>query len=419
MSRIQDIDSELYEIIGREQQRECDSLRMIASENYCPEEILEAQSSSTTNKYAEGYPRRRYYEGCYIIDEIEQLAIDRAKSLFAAEHANVQPHSGTNANLAVYFAMLEPGDTLLAMDLSQGGHLSHGSPVSITGKLYNFVHYGVCSQTEYIDMDQVRQLAHKHQPKMIVAGATAYPRAIDFREFRQVADEVGALLMIDMAHFAGLVAGGAHDNPAKYADFVTSTTHKTLRGGRGGLILCKDEYRKAINRAVFPGTQGGPILPMVVSKALCFKLASTDEFKEYAHQTVANARAFAELMQESGYRVCSGGTDTHLILVDLSGQGITGKDAAAALDRAGITANKNLVPFDKTKAMVTSGLRFGTAALTVRGFKEAQIEQVCHLIHKVLSNLGSENVEQEVRGEVTSLCREYPIYEQLVGSQTG
>ena len=366
-------DPEITAAIKREINRQETKIEMIASENFVNYEIMEAAGSALTNKYAEGYPGKRYYGGCEFVDEVETMAIERAKKIFGADHANVQPHCGANANTAVYQAVLEPGDTVMGMDLSNGGHLSHGSPVNISGKLYNFVSYGLDPETEMIDFDNVRELALKHKPKLIVAGASAYPRTIYADKFREIADEVGAILMVDMAHIAGLVAAGLHPNPMEYADIVTSTTHKTLRGPRGGLILCKEKYAKAIDKAIFPGTQGGPLMHIIAAKAVCFKEAMEPEFKEYQKQVIANAQALARALEDKGFDLVSGGTDNHLVLVKLVNKNITGKLAENLLDEANITTNKNAIPNDPQSPFVTSGLRLGTPAMTTRGFKEDDV----------------------------------------------
>ncbi len=409
-----EVDPEIFQAIQNEVHRLQNKLQMIASENYTPLAVLEAQGSVMTIKYAEGYPGRRYYGGCEFVDVAENLAIERAKKLFGAEHANVQPHSGTQANMAVYFAVLKPGDTILAMDLAHGGHLTHGSPANFSGKLFNFVHYGVHPKTELIDYDQVRDLARKHRPKMIVAGASAYPREIDFRPFREICDEVGAYLCVDMAHFAGLVVGGVHQSPVPHAEFVTSTTHKTLRGPRGAFILCREEFAKAIDSTVMPGIQGGPLMHVIAAKAVCFKLAMEPEFKEYQRQIVRNSRALAAVLQEEGLRLVSGGTDTHLLLVDLNPLGITGKEAERLLDEVGIVVNKNLIPFDTRGPTVTSGIRIGTPAVTSRGMKEAEMEEIGRIIARVLKNPHDEKVKAEAQAQVRELCQRFPIYEDLV-----
>lgn len=411
---LSEADPEVYRAIKEELERQRWKLQLIASENYAPRAVLEAQGSVLTNKYAEGYPGRRYYDGCEFVDIVENLAIERAKELFGAEHANVQPHSGTQANMAVYFAVLQPGDTVLAMDLAHGGHLSHGSPASFSGKFYKFVHYGVHPETETIDFDQVRDLAKKHRPKLIVAGASAYPREIDFRSFREICDEVGAYLMVDMAHFAGLVAAGVHQSPVPHAEFVTSTTHKTLRGPRGAFILCRKEFAKAIDEMVFPGIQGGPFMHVIAAKAVCFKLAMEPEFKEYQRQVVRNARALARALSERGFRLVSGGTDTHLLLVDLTPIGLTGEEAERLLGEAGVVVNKNLIPFDKRPPSVASGIRLGTPAVTTRGMGEREMEEIAEIVEIVLKNPHDESVREEAKARVRDLCKRFPIYEELL-----
>ncbi len=403
-------DPEVAGAILRDIERQQRRLNLIASENYASRAILEAQGSVLTNKYAEGYPGRRYYGGCEFVDEVERVAIERAKSLFGAEHANVQPHSGTQANFAAYFAVLEPGDRILAMDLAHGGHLTHGSPVNFSGRLFRVIPYGVHPETETIDYDQVARLAREHRPRMIVAGATAYPRVFDFARLREIADEVGAYLLVDMAHFAGLVAGGVHPNPVPYADIVTSTTHKTLRGPRSGLILCREALARQVDRAVFPFSQGGPLMHVVAAKAVCFHEASQPAFRAYAEQVVRNARALAEELTRRGYHLTSGGTDNHLMLVDLRSKGLTGKAAEAALGAAYIIVNKNMVPFDPQKPAVTSGIRIGTPAVTTRGMREEEMRRIAGWIDEVLSSPGDPEVAARVRAEVQELCSSFPIY---------
>lgn len=411
--RIKEIDLELAQAMQGELERQRGKLEMIASENYVMEPVLEAQGSVLTNKYAEGYPNKRYYGGCEFVDIVESLAIERAKKLFSAEDANVQPHSGTQANFAVYFATMQPGDTLLGMDLSAGGHLSHGSPVSITGTYFKAVHYGVDKETELIDYNQVEDLAKQYRPKVIVAGASAYPRFIDFEKFATIAKSVNAYLMVDMAHIAGLVAAGLHPSPVPYADFVTSTTHKTLRGPRGGLILFKSEHAKIINKAVFPGTQGGPLEHVIAAKAVAFKLAMTEEFKEYQKQVVKNAKALADALMKLGFRLVTNGTDNHLISVDLRSKNITGKEAEILLDSVYITTNKESIPFDPLPPTKTSGLRLGTPALTTRGMKESEMEQIAFLINKAIENRNDEKKLEEVRNEVKSLTQKFPLYNNI------
>lgn len=403
-------DPEICAAIKREMSRQENKIEMIASENFVNFEIMEAAGSALTNKYAEGYPGKRYYGGCEHVDEIETLAIERAKALFGADHANVQPHCGANANTAVYQAVLEYGDTVLGMDLSNGGHLSHGSPVNISGKSYNFVSYGLDPETEMINFDNVRELALKHKPKLIVAGASAYPRTIDAKKFKEIADEVGAILMVDMAHIAGLVATGHHPNPMDYADIVTTTTHKTLRGPRGGMILCKEKYAKAIDKAIFPGTQGGPLEHIIAAKAVCFKEAAEPEFKAYQEQVIKNAQALAEALIEKGFNLVSGGTDNHLVLVNLVNKNITGKKAENLLDEANITTNKNAVPNDPQSPFITSGLRLGTPAMTSRGFKEDDVRRVVDAIALVIDNPEDNASMDKARAIVKELCDKYPLY---------
>lgn len=405
---LKDVDYEVYEALQNENKRQEMGLELIASENNVSTAVMEAMGSAFTNKYAEGYPAKRYYGGCEYVDVVENLAIDRLKQLFNAEHANVQPHSGANANLGVYFAMLKPGDTVLGMNLSHGGHLTHGSPVNISGVYFNFVDYGVSKETETIDYDEVRAKAIEHKPKMIVAGASAYPRKIDFKKFKEIADEVGALLMVDMAHIAGLVATGLHENPCDYADFVTTTTHKTLRGPRGGAILCKAEYAKAIDKAIFPGIQGGPLMHVIAAKAVSFKEALTDEFKVYQQKVVENCQALAEGLNERGFKLVSGGTDNHLMLVDLRNKGLTGKAAEKMLGEVHITVNKNTVPFETESPFVTSGIRIGTAAVTSRGMGVAEMKAVATLIADTLEGKRS---NEEIAADVNALCAKFRIYE--------
>lgn len=404
------VDPELAQLLAAELGRQNLTIELIASENFVPEAILEAQGSILTNKYAEGYPGRRYHGGCHFIDRMESLAIERAKRLFGAEHANVQPHSGVNANLAVYLAALKPGDTILGMDLAHGGHLSHGASVSVSGKYYRAVTYGVDRETELIDYEGAARLAERHRPKMIIAGASAYSRLIDWARFREIADAVGAYLMVDMAHIAGLVAGGVVPSPVPYAEFVTSTTTKTMRGARGGLILCRSQFAAKVDKAIFPGIQGGPILQNVAAKAVTFKLATTKAFRGYACQVVRNARALAETLSGRGFRIVSGGTDTHLMLVDLRSKGLTGNVAEAALEKIGVAVNKNLIPYDPAKPDVCSGIRLGTGAVTSRGFGEAEIRAVGEIIAAVLETPHSEAVLNEARGRARELCLKHPLY---------
>ena len=406
-SYLREYDREIMEAMEKEMKRQEEHIELIASENFVSIPVMEAMGSHLTNKYAEGYPGRRYYGGCEYVDMVEEIAINRLKKLFGAEHANVQPHSGSNANLGVYFAILEPGDTVLGMNLSQGGHLTHGSPVNISGTYYNFVAYGVDKETEMIDYEQVREVALKTKPKLIVAGASAYPRTIDFAKFREIADEVGAYLMVDMAHIAGLVAAGLHPNPVPYSDFVTTTTHKTLRGPRGGAILCKEKYAKLIDKSIFPGIQGGPLMHVIAAKAVSFKEALTDEFKEYQKQIVKNAKALAESLTGRGFRLVSGGTDNHLILIDVRSKGLTGKKAEALLEEVNITTNKNTIPFDPEKPAVTSGIRIGTPAVTTRGMKEAEMEEIAELIDLALDETKD---RAEIRNRVLDLCNRFPLY---------
>lgn len=403
-------DPEIYEMVVQETERQNSRIELIASENFTSEAILEATGSIFTNKYAEGYPGKRYYGGCEFVDVVENLARDRAKKLFRAEYANVQPHSGSQANEAAYASVLKPGDTVLGMNLAHGGHLTHGHPLNFSGKLYKIVPYGVRRDDERIDYDDLAKLAMEHKPKMIVAGGSAYPRILDFARFQQIADAVGAILMVDMAHFSGLVASGVHPNPCDYADIVTSTTHKTLRGPRSGLILAKEKYGPAIDKTVFPGVQGGPLVHVIAAKAVCFKEAMTPEFVDYSKQVVANAQALAAGLAEAGFRVVSGGTDTHLMLVDVFAKGVRGKDAELALDRAYITANKNAIPFDVNPPLNPSGMRFGSPAMTTRGFREQEMREVATLITRVLENVGREEVQAEVREKVHALTARFPLY---------
>jgi glycine hydroxymethyltransferase len=403
-------DPEVYEAIMNETKRQNGNIELIASENFTDVSVLEAQGSTMTNKYAEGYPGARWYGGCEYVDVVERLAIERAKKLFGAEHVNVQPHSGTTANMAVYFSVLNVGDTILAMDLACGGHLSHGHKHNFSGKYFNVISYGVNKKTEMLDYDEIRQKAKEHRPKLILAGASAYPRTIDFNKFREICDEVGAIFMVDIAHIAGLVATGLHPTPVPVAEFVTSTTHKTLRGPRSGFIMCKKEFAKGIDMAIFPGLQGGPLMHVVAAKAVAFKQAFSGSFKDYQKQIVKNAKMLAETLQKMDYRIVSGGTDTHLMLVDLTGKGITGKEATAVLDRAGITVNKNLIPFDTQKPTVTSGIRLGTPAVTTRGMKEKEMVKIAELIDKVIVSASDEKIIETVKREVTDMLRIFPLY---------
>ena len=410
IEHVRKTDPQVAEVLDKELERQQNKLEMIASENFTSRAVMEACGSVMTNKYAEGYPGRRYYGGCQFVDVTETLAIERAKKLFGADHANVQPHSGSQANFAAYFAFIKPGDTVMGLNLSHGGHLTHGSPVNVTGMYFHFVSYGVRQDTETIDYDALRAAAKEHKPKLIVTGATAYPRIIEFDKFRSVCDEVGAVLMVDIAHIAGLVATGLHPSPVPVSEVVTSTTHKTLRGPRAGLILCKEQYAKQVDKAVFPGIQGGPLEHIIAAKAICFKEAMTPEFKQYQQQIVKNAQALAQGLIKNGLRLVSGGTDTHLVLVDLRPFGVTGKAAELALDDVGITVNKNTIPFDPEKPLVTSGIRIGTPALTTRGMKEGEMTAIAELIARTLKNLGNEQIIIEVRKEITSLCRKFPLY---------
>lgn len=400
-------DPEVYEAIQLEKNRQSDKIELIASENFVSESVMEAMGSYLTNKYAEGYPGKRYYGGCEFVDIVEDLARDRMKELFGADHANVQPHSGANANMGVYFAILKPGDTVLGMNLSHGGHLTHGSPVNISGTYFNFVSYGVEKESQVIDYDVLMELAKEVKPKLIVAGASAYPREIYFDKFKEIADAVGAYLMVDMAHIAGLVAAGLHQNPVPYADFVTTTTHKTLRGPRGGAILCREEYAKKIDKAIFPGTQGGPLMHVIAAKAVSFKEALTPEFKVYQQKTIDNAAALSDALLKRGFTLVSGGTDNHLVLVDVRNRGITGKEAEHRLDEIGVTANKNTIPFDPESPFVTSGLRLGTPAITTRGFTEADMDVIAEIFELTLK----ENPDlEQAKKLVDSLCSKYPLY---------
>ncbi len=406
-------DPEIAAAIGEELGRQRNKIELIASENFVSPAVMEAMGSVLTNKYAEGYPGHRYYGGCEYVDKVETLAIERAKKLFGAEHANVQAHSGANANTAVYFAFLQPGDTIMGMNLSQGGHLSHGSPVNISGKYYNVVPYGVTHETERIDYDEFARIAKEAQPKLIVAGASAYPRVIDFERMAEIAHSVGAIFMVDMAHIAGLVAAGLHPSPVPYADIVTTTTHKTLRGPRGGLILCKGKYAKQIDKAIFPGVQGGPLMHVIAAKAVALGEALKPEFKEYAKQIIANCQALAEGLIAEGFRLVSGGTDNHLLLVDVRGQKMTGKTAEHLLDEVGVTCNKNTIPFDPESPFVTSGIRLGTAAVTTRGFKEDDMKEVAAIIGLVLNNPEDAEKQAEAAQRVAALCAKYPMYPML------
>jgi len=407
---VEQVDPEVAEAIAKEKHRQQNNIELIASENFVSAAVMAAQGAVLTNKYAEGYPGKRYYGGCEYVDIVETLAIERAKKLFNAEHANVQPHSGAQANMAVYFAMLTPGDTVLGMNLSHGGHLTHGSPVNMSGKYYNFVPYGVEEDTGRINYEKIFGLAFQHKPKMIVAGASAYPRIIDFVQLKEIAEEVGAMLMVDMAHIAGLVAVGLHPTPVPHADFVTTTTHKTLRGPRGGMILCKEKYAAAINKAVFPGIQGGPLMHVIAAKAVALREALTPEFKQYQEQVVKNAKALADALVQRGFNLVSGGTDNHLMLVDLRNKGITGKEAEQLLDKVGVTVNKNAIPFDPQSPNVTSGIRIGTPAATSRGMKEDAMIKVAEIIDVVITNREDDIYLAKARSMVQVLCDAHPLY---------
>jgi glycine hydroxymethyltransferase len=416
MSRLSLVDPAIAAAIQDEVRRQEEGLELIASENFVSLAVLEATGCVMTNKYAEGYPGRRYYGGCEFVDVAESLAIDRAKQLFGAEHVNVQPHSGAQANMAVYMAVLKPGDTMLGMNLAHGGHLTHGHPLNFSGKYFKIVPYGVTKTDERIDYDELASLAREHHPKLIVVGASAYPRRFDFERVRAIADETGALVMTDMAHIAGLVAAGEHPNPVPYSDFVTTTTHKTLRGPRGGMVLCRTSFAKELDRSLFPGVQGGPLMHVIAAKAVCLKEAMTPEFRAYQQQIVKNAARLAAGLSQAGFRLVSGGTDNHLMLVDVFSRGLTGKVAEAALGRAGITVNKNAIPFDQHPPLVASGIRIGTPAVTTRGLKEADMDVVAGLIGRVLSASDDEAVARAVRDDVLAICRKYPLYPELVAN---
>ena len=410
MSYVKQQDPKVQEMIELELGRQRNKLEMIASENFVSQAVMEAQGSVLTNKYAEGYPHKRYYGGCEYVDMVEELAIERAKQLFGAEHVNVQPHSGSQANFGVYFALLEPGDTIMGMNLSHGGHLTHGSPVNVSGKYFNIIPYGVDAETGRIDYDEMRKIAQEHKPKMIIGGGSAYSRQIDFKTMADIAHEVGAIFMVDMAHFAGLVAAGLHPNPVEYADIVTTTTHKTLRGPRGGMIMCKEEYAKAIDKSIFPGIQGGPLMHVIAAKAVAFGEALQPEFKEYAKQVIVNAQTLANALQQEGFTIVSGGTDTHVLLVDLRTVGLTGKVAEHILDEVGITCNKNTIPFDPESPFVTSGIRLGTPALTTRGLNEEDMKEIASIISLVLKQPENAAVLAEAKQRVAALCETYPMY---------
>jgi glycine hydroxymethyltransferase len=412
MSKLKEVDPEIYNVIYGETKRQAFGLELIASENFVSEAVMEAMGSVMTNKYAEGYPGKRYYGGCEFMDIAENLAKDRAKKLFGCEHVNVQPHSGSQANMAVYFSVLKPGDTILGLNLSHGGHLTHGHPVNFSGKFFNVATYGVNKETEVIDYEELRKIAQQAVPKMIIAGASAYPRELDFKKFGEVANEVGAYLMVDIAHIAGLIVAGIHQSPIPYADFVTTTTHKTLRGPRGGMIMCKGKYAKDLDREVMPGIQGGPLMHVIAAKAVAFKEALEPSFKEYQHQIVRNAKALAGEMANLGYHVVSGGTDTHLMLISLLERNLTGQVVEKELEKAEITVNKNTIPFDPQKPFITSGIRMGTPALTTRGMKEPEMKKIAILIDKVISNIGNEKIYAEVKEEVLKLCQKFPLYKE-------
>jgi len=410
VKRLMDVDPEIAKVIRLETERQASKLELIASENFVSEAVLEAMGSPLTNKYAEGYPGKRYYGGCEFVDMAETLAIERAKQLFGAEHVNVQPHSGAQANMAAYFSVLEHGDTILGLNLAHGGHLTHGSPVNFSGRFFKVIPYSVDQKTEQIDMTEVRRLAKEHRPKLIITGGSAYPRTLYFDKFKEVADEIGAFLMADIAHPAGIIAAGLHPSPVPYCDLVTTTTHKTLRGPRGGMIMCKAAHAAAVNKNIFPGMQGGPLMHVIAAKAVAFKEALTPEFREYQRQIVANAKALAEAMIAQGFRLVSGGTDTHVMLVDVAVKGLTGKVAEAALDKGGLTVNKNAIPFDTKSPMVTSGIRLGTPALTTRGMREAEMRTVAALIAEVLADVENAENQARVAGKVRELCRSFPLY---------
>lgn len=411
---LKQVDPEIYEAAIKESQREEDKIILIASENYASKAVLEAQGSVFTNKYAEGYPDKRYYGGCEFADSVESLAIERAKKLFGAEHVNVQPHSGTQANMAVFFSMLNPNDTILGMSLNHGGHLSHGSPVNFTGMLYKTFFYGVDRETGLIDMNEVRELAERHKPKIIIVGASAYSRIIDFEGFSKIAHDNGAMLLADIAHIAGLIAVGLHPSPVPHADFVTSTTHKTMRGPRGGIIMCKEKYAKVIDKMVFPGIQGGPLIHVIAAKAVAFKEALSQEFKEYQKQVIKNAKRLAERLIQCGFKIITGGTDNHLMLLDLRNMNITGKEAEIALDKAGITANKNAIPYDDKPASITSGLRLGTPSVTTRGMKEKEMDEIAELIYDAIKNFDNNSILNEISIKVKKLGTRFPVYSSFI-----
>jgi len=414
MSYLKKIDPEVYNAILNETKRQAFKLELIASENFVSYAVMEAMGSVMTNKYAEGYPGKRYYGGCEFVDVVENLARERAKLLFGCEHVNVQPHSGSQANMGVYFSVLNPGDTILGLNLSHGGHLTHGHPVNFSGRFFKVVPYGVSKETETIDYDELLKIAQKHKPKMIIAGASAYPREMDFKKFREIADKVGAYFMADIAHIAGLIIAGLHQSPIPYADFVTTTTHKTLRGPRGGMIMCQEKYAKELDKVVMPGIQGGPLMHVIAAKAVAFKEALKPEFKEYQKQIVKNAKTMAEVLKNYGYHVVAGGTDTHLMLLSFIEQKLTGKEIEKALEKAGMTVNKNTVPFDPQTPFITSGIRIGTPAVTTRGMKEKEMKIIAEFIHRVISNLSNEKIYQEVEEEVKDLCQKFPLYVEKI-----
>ncbi|ACA44798.1 serine hydroxymethyltransferase [Clostridium botulinum] len=408
-TNLKNTDPELLDMIKKEEERQEYNIELIASENFTSLSVMEAMGSLLTNKYAEGYPHKRYYGGCEFVDEVEDLARERLKKLFVAEHANVQPHSGSQANMAVYMSVLQTGDTILGMDLSHGGHLTHGSPVNFSGKLYNFISYGVDKETETIDYDQLKKIALENRPKMIVSGASAYPRIIDFEKIREICDEIDAYMMVDMAHIAGLVATGIHPSPVPYADFVTTTTHKTLRGPRGGAILCKEKYAKAVDKAIFPGIQGGPLMHTIAAKAVCFGEALREDYKEYMQQVVKNTKVLGEELKNYGFRLISGGTDNHLLLIDLTNKNITGKDAEKLLDSVGITVNKNTIPFETLSPFITSGIRIGTPAVTTRGFKEEEMKKIAYFMNYSIEHR-EENLSQ-IKEQIKEICKKYPLHQ--------
>ncbi len=418
MSYLKQVDGEIWEAIKKETERQVYTLELIASENFVSEAVLEACGSVMTNKYAEGYPAKRYYGGCQFVDIAESLAIERAKELFDAEHVNVQPHSGSQANMAVYLTVMKPGDTMLGMNLSHGGHLTHGSPVNFSGKLFNVVSYGVARDSETVDFEELRRLALQHKPKLIVVGASAYPRILEFEKFREIADESGSMLMADIAHIAGLVATGLHPSPMPHCEFVTTTTHKTLRGPRGGMIMCREEFGKRLNSSIFPGIQGGPLMHIIAAKAVAFREAKSEDFREYQRQIVKNARALADTLKKKGLSLVAGGTDTHLLLVNLTDTGITGKEAEEALEKAGITVNKNTIPYETRSPFITSGIRIGTPAVTTRGMREGEMGEIGEMIGRVLEHHEDERTITDVRNSVRDLCLRFPLYSERVDLYT-